>query len=426
MRTNWVPLVFVVLAPGVSAGDWPQFLGPDRNNICTETDLLAEFPEGGPKVVWQVEVGEGYGGAAILDGEVFLLDRLGNEQDQLRCWALESGEELWSYAYDAPGSLQYDGSRSVPAVDEKYVFTVGPFGDVHCLDRKTKKPAWSLHLLEDYGAELPMWGISQSVLLHDDLVIIAPSGPEVGVIACERGSGEVVWESGPIGALCYASPMVATIAGSEEIVVLGVEAQDATNTVGLDPGTGDELWRYSDWGRMWPIPGPVDLGGGKLLLSAEYGAGMVVISVEKKGEKYGASEAVDFREAGTPYYASQIHQPIQIDGHLYLISNGFDRKHGMVCLSLEGEVKWATKREPNFELGTLLLADGKLFALDGKDGTLHIIEPDSEVYRELDSAVVCSGKGIWAPMAISEGQLLLRDQKQLSCLDIRKPASARR
>ncbi len=63
-----------------AAADWPQFLGPTRNGVSTETGLKATWPKDGPPVVWEKEVGEGFSGPAVVGDRVVLFHRVGDEE----------------------------------------------------------------------------------------------------------------------------------------------------------------------------------------------------------------------------------------------------------------------------------------------------------------------------------------------------------
>ncbi|MDR2921501.1 MAG: PQQ-binding-like beta-propeller repeat protein, partial [Tannerella sp.] len=122
------------------AQDWPQFLGPGRDSKSSQKGLLRSWTEKGPDVLWSVNVGIGYGGPVAKDGKVYLLDRDDEAGDMMRCFNLQTGEELWKFSYDSPGSVSFPGSRSVPVVDDKHVYSCGPNGDLYCIDIKTHKP----------------------------------------------------------------------------------------------------------------------------------------------------------------------------------------------------------------------------------------------------------------------------------------------
>src|SRR4030042_3308532 len=116
----------------LNAQDWPQFLGPERNGTSPEKGILRSWPETGPEVLWTADLGPGFGGPVIKDGKAYLLDRDDKYGDYMRCFDMETGKELWKYGYEAPGSVEFPGSRSVPAVDDKYVYSCGHNGDLYC------------------------------------------------------------------------------------------------------------------------------------------------------------------------------------------------------------------------------------------------------------------------------------------------------
>jgi outer membrane protein assembly factor BamB len=177
--------VILMMAVCSSLADWPQYLGPDRNAISQDKGLLRSWPKDGPKVLWTISLGAGYGGAAVSDGRVYVLDRIGNEEDVLRCLDLLTGKELWSYAYDAPGRVSHPGSRSTPAIDGNYIYTCGSFGDLYCFDKNTHKPVWNKNIWKDFDkGSGPRWAISQNPLIYGDSVI-----DRKGQVGFARSSG---------------------------------------------------------------------------------------------------------------------------------------------------------------------------------------------------------------------------------------------
>lgn len=141
----------------MQAQDWPQFMGPNRNGITTQEGLLRTWPEGGPQTLWSVNLGIGFGGPVIKAGKVYLLDRDDEVGDTMRCYDLNTGKELWNYAYSSPGSVMFPGSRSVPAVDDKYVYSCGPNGDLYCIDINTHQPVWHKNVWTDFGGTCGYW-----------------------------------------------------------------------------------------------------------------------------------------------------------------------------------------------------------------------------------------------------------------------------
>ena len=154
--------------------------------MTNEARLARSWSDGGLRALWAHPLGIGHGGASIHGGEVFVLDRIVDESDILRCIDLSTGKEKWSYSYGAPGKNPHPGSRAVPTVDANYVWTVGPFGHFHCISRKTHQPVWSTNILEAFEAKKPGWGVAQSPVLYKDLVIVAPQGKKGGVVAFDK------------------------------------------------------------------------------------------------------------------------------------------------------------------------------------------------------------------------------------------------
>jgi outer membrane protein assembly factor BamB len=397
-------------APAPGDSDWPQFQGPTRNGISPETGLLHAFPPEGPKVLWTAKLGEGYGGPAVRDGKVYVLDRQENQREVLRCWDLATGNEEWSAQYDAPGSVDHNGSRSTPAVDEQYVFTIGIFGDFTCFSRATHAVVWKKNIVRDFGGKVPNWAVAQSPLVYKDWVIAAPESSTVGVAAFEKATGKVAWQSKPIGAMAYSSPLVAQVAGQDQVIM-----QNGSRVAGIDAATGEVLWTYDGLPvRVAEVPSPTPIGDGRFFVSGGYGAGCAMFKVEKNDGKFTTSELFKNKNCN-----SHVHNMIVYNGSLYALCNTNDLNDGLVCLDLEGNQKWKTGRAPHFDKGGFLFADGVMYIMDGAGGQLRIVAPGPEGYKQLGEAKLLEGKQIWAPMALSRGKLVCRDQRQMKCVDLK-------
>ena len=425
---------------GVSAADldWPQYLGPRRNSTSDQKGILRTWPTNGPTVLWTVPVGRGFGGPVVKDGKVYLLDRDDKVGDTLRCLDLSTGKELWQSAYDAPGTVMFPGSRSVPAVDGNHVYSCGHNGDLYCIDIHTHKPVWNKNVWKDFGGDrLPMWAITQCPLVYGDLLIVASQAPQAGVVAYEKATGQVKWQTPPLGLISYASPALVKVDGKDHVVMVTSSTNpfqrtspdnELGNVVGLDPLTGEILWKYDKWHCHISVASAVDAGENRVLIVGGYELGATMIKVEKKADGgYGTTELFTTREFG-----DQTKPPILYKGHFYAQYGTNSRRDGMVCMTLDGKILWKTKRAPDFNKGSMILADGLILATDGAQ-TLYLIEPDPSGFKQLASAKVLreGGSGSendpmasrvggrnqnWAPMALADGKLLLRDQSQLKCL----------
>ncbi len=404
----------MVLAMALAAGaeNWPQFHGPDRKNVSPETGLIRSFPADGAKVLWTVEVGKGYGGAAIYDGKVYILDRPDQRGEALRVFDVESGKELWNHSYPAGGRVSHEGSRSTPMVDDKHIITVGRLGHVHCFDKSTQKVVWTKNLMTDFGTgRVPRWGVAQSPLPYrDDAVILAPQTGEAGLVCLERATGKEIWRSEPLAKMEYVSPRLITLGGVEQVLMIS----GSKVVCGVEAATGKVLWRYTGWFCKWPIPNATPIGDGRVFITGGYKAGSAMIKVTRSGESFEASELWKSDECN-----SQMNPAMLIDGYLYANSNSNSARDGMICMDLDGKVVWKTGRKANFERGHMMVADGMIWIIDGKRGSLHLIEPSPKEYKELASTKpLLGGREIWAPLALSEGKLVIRDQHKMICLDV--------
>ena len=163
-------LTILLLSTSAWANDWPQFLGPDRTGTIKDSNFKGSL--GSLKEMWSIDLGSGFGGAVTSKGEAFVLDRDDDDNDLVKCIDIASGKVKWTNKYKNPGRFGYPGSRSMPAVDDKYVFTMGSVGDVVCTDRKTGKTVWKKDLKKDYGSKpekLGLWPIASSLWRHSDL-----------------------------------------------------------------------------------------------------------------------------------------------------------------------------------------------------------------------------------------------------------------
>ena len=408
----WRILLTVVGSATLAAGaDWPQFMGPNGDGTSAEKGLLRAWPADGPKVLWTFAMGPGYGGAAIRDGKVYALDRVDHEKDVLHCLDLGTGKEEWTFGYDAPGEVNHPGSRSTPAVTEKYVYTVGPFGHFHCLDRATHQVVWKKNLLTDYGTKPPRWGVAQSPLLYQNLVVVAPQADQVGIVAFDQATGTEKWRSEGIGPIGYCSPMKVTLDHVDQIVIvtpLGVAAVKASD--------GKVLWKYAHPCKI-PIPNVTALGGGRLFVTGAYLAGSAIIQVSQEGGKWEVKELASINQMG-----GHCHPALLFQDHLYLLCNINERSDGMVCFDSAGKVVWQTRKDPNLDKGgSILTADGLMYVMDGRTGELHIVEPSPQGFKSLGKAKLLGGKEIWGPLALADGKLVIRDQSQMKCVDLHVP-----
>lgn len=418
-------IAIAVMFCGSVFADWPQYLGPNANATVPDAKLARSWPSDGPKVLWTVKLGPGYGAAAISEGRVYVLDRPDREKDVFRCLDLLTGKELWSYSYDAPGKVSHDGSRSVPTVAGDYIYTCGTFGHVHCFDKNTHEVVWQKNVWTDFGgARVPTWGITQHPLVCGDTVILASQTEKAGIVAYDKKTGEVNWFSAKLpGVVGYVSPKLVSIGGVEQLVMItacsrsAAPGGDGRNEVlgavlGMDPKSGKTLWSYRDYRCRIPIPNVVEIGGDRLFVTGGYKAGSVMLMIEKQGGRFAAKEVYK-----TDDFGSHNHPPVLYKEHLYGHCTTNTRRDGMVCMSIDGKLKWKTGRQPIvFDKGGFILAGDLIISVDGGIGILNLIEPMPDGFKRLAHAKILDSRECWGPLAYSEGKLVIRDQKQMKCV----------
>jgi len=400
--------------------DWPGFHGPNRDGVVPDAEIQTDWPEQGPAVLWSNDVGPGFGGAAIVGDRVYILDRNNTAGDRLRVYDFATGQEQWSAAYDAPGRTSYHGSRGTPMINDGYAFTVGPFGHVTCFDLDQRKVAWQQHM-DDYDADPPKWAWSQTPLIYQDWVIIAPMAENAGLVALDQDTSEVIWRSGNIGIEGYGSPRLITLEDKPQIVYFTSKLVS-----GVDPDTGEILWTYDNIPVKRAIPTPAVVGDDKLFITAGYDAGSALIQIIRKGDAFAVNEL-----ARDTYHGGQIHAALPVGEHLYVNLNTNENlrqrgkdAHGIGCFDTDGQLLWKSDNEPDIDRGPVLALGEHLLTLGGEDGVLRLIEADAEGYKEIAATKVFPADQrrnmIWAPMAFAHGRLVLRSQGQLKCIDLRK------
>jgi outer membrane protein assembly factor BamB len=437
----FIPVVVLMVSlANVCAQDWPQYLGPNRNGISAQKGILRSWPQQGPEVLWTVDLGIGFGGPVVREGKVYLLDRDDKVGDNMRCFDLSSGKELWSFGYDAPGTVMFPGSRSVPALDGNRIYTCGPYGNLYCTDINTHKPVWNKNVWKDFGGgEIPRWAITQCPLVYGDLLILASQAPQAGVVAYEKLTGNVKWTTPSLGGVGYVSPVIVKVGKEDHVVMITAAARAAygqtssgSKVAGIDPLTGKILWEYTNWSCGIPVPCAIDAGENRVLITGGYNAGTAMIKVEKTAD----GTYIVTEQFKNPDVGSHTQPPVFSNGYFYLQCSTNEKKDGLVCLGMDGQVKWKTGRSPLFDKGGSIVADGLLLSTDGAT-KLYLIEPDPSAFKPIATAELLKEGGTgsgndplaskvggvtqnWAALALVNGRLLIRDQGRLMCVKVAK------
>lgn len=404
--------------PGTS---WPRFRGSGFDNICREpVKLIGHWGKEGPSILWKIPVGDGHAAPAVYRGKVYLLDYdESSKTDQLRCLLLTTGEELWRRGYKVHLKRNHGLSRTIPAVNDKFVLTIGPRCQVMCVKRGNGDFLWGVDIEKEYNSEIPFWYTGQCPLLDQDTAVIATGGKAI-LAAFDCNTGKKLWETpNPRGwKMSHASVMPMVFQEKKMYVYCAIGGVCAIAASGADRGR--VLWETTAFSPSVVAPSPVILDNGKILVTAGYGAGSALLQVTGTAGKFNVEIVQMFKpQEGM---ASEQQTPIFSGGCVYgiLPKDAGGLRNQLACCR-PGDCRkiiMSSGKTDRFGLGPYILADGKFFILND-DGEMTIATATSSRFTVLDKARIIDGQDSWGPMAITGGFLLMRDSKQLVCLDIK-------
>jgi len=405
--------------PADLPGVWTQFRGPRSDNVVLDGPALAAaWGADGPKIEWAMEIGDGYAAPSVLNGRVYLMDYdVEGRADALRCLSLADGKEIWRRSYEVKVKRNHGMSRTIPAVTDKYIVTMGPKCHVVCLDTETGDFRWGIDLQVEYGTEEPLWYAGQCPFIDDGAAILAPAGTDVLMMAVDCDTGEVRWKApNPRGwKMSHSSIIPMTLLGRKMYVYSAIGGVAGVAADGPDAGT--LLWDVP-WEAKVVAPSPVPAGDDKIYVTAGYSTGAMLLQLKEDGAG-GYTAEIAARTTPEQGLACEQQTPIYHNGYLYSVmpKDAGPLNQQFVCYDTEGNLVWASGNDNRFGLGPFLLADNKFYILDD-DGTLTMIDATAGEYRQLGQAQVLHGHDAWGPLAIAGDRLLLRDMNNLACVNL--------
>ena len=407
------------LASGAVTHDWTSFLGPTHNGMSTETKILHKWPDGGPKLVWEMEKGTSYTSPAISGDRLVYLHRVG-DHERVECLNRETGELYWQFSYPTQFEDRYgynNGPRASPVIDGDRVYTYGAEGKLHCLKLETGQLYWKRDLPAEFKVPHDFFGVAATPLIEGDLLIInigAPGGPSVG--GFDKLTGKLVWGSGDQWGPSYATPVPANVNGKRRIFVFG-GGESKPPTGGLmviDPSNGaldfSFPWRSTSYESV-NAASPVVVGN-QVFISASYKTGGALLDVLPNGGHNVAWKTQDI--------STHFNTAIYKDGYLYAFDGRNEPDARLVCVELKtGKVMWSVTPEWEETLtiegkpqkvltgpyrGTLLYVDGKFLCL-GELGHLMWLDLTPAGYKELQRTWLFAARETWALPVLSHGIL---------------------
>lgn len=403
-------------------GCWPQFRGTNSDNIVkTNIQLNENWSAKIPHIVWSVELGDGHAAPAIYDGLIYILDYDEKEKaDALRCFSLIEGKEIWKRWYKVKIKRNHGRSRTIPFVNDKYILTIGPRCHVMCMDRLSGNLLWTIDLEKQYNVETPFWYTGQCPQIINDIAIIAPGGKAL-MIGVDCQTGKVLWETPNLKnwKMSHACVTATIFCGKKIFVYPAIGGLCGIAADGND--AGKILWEYELWTPSVIAPTAIAIGKDRILFTAGYGAGSLVLKIENQGDKFIVNKISKL--SPSEGISSEQQTPILYNGLIYSIQpkDAGVLKNQLVCYSPDDCRKpiWSSGKTSRFGLGPYMIINDIFFILND-DGTLTMAKASKKEYIQLAQKKLFEGEDAWGPMAFADGYLLLRDSKKLYCIDLKK------
>lgn len=409
-------LSLVLLSPPsiACAEDWPRWGGPRGDGSWQGPHLPEAWPDAKLPVVWSESIGGGYGGVAVAEGRVFVMDRQTEpaEVERVLCFDAASGKLAWSHAYPVTyGKLDYgNGPRGTPTIFEGCVFTLGSVGHVRCLDARNGKLLWSKDCVAEFNAKLPTWGLAASPVIWRDLVILHPGAENGSLMAFDRTTGKEIWRASndPAG---YATPVMIASPSGPQLVAWTPE-----HILGIDPRSGKINWNVP-YAVTYGVSIATPIFRDDTVFVTGYWAGSKAIRLGKRAEE----AKLIWEESRS--LRGLMAQPLYRDGYVYSI----DHQHGLSCFELAtGRKIWddgnqMTPRGRNPQATLVWLGDRDRAIILNELGDLILARLNPDGYHEQSRTNIIArkeGSPIWAHPAYVGTKIYARSDTELVCVEL--------
>jgi outer membrane protein assembly factor BamB len=385
---------------------WPQFHGPNRDNLSMEKGLLKKWPENGPIRLWTARgLGHGYSSISIASGMIYTAGSI--EKDTVINALNLDGKVLWQVKNGKAWTGDRPGTRGTPTIDGNRLFHQSPLGNLICLDAKSGDRIWEFNIIEKFKSKEPRWALAESLLVDGDHLISCPGGPQTCMVALNKKTGSILWKAPSIGEPAgYASPTLVEYKGLRIITTL-----TSKGFIGVNADTGELLWHikhesYADENVMMPT-----YHDGHVFISTLQ-AGSVKWKINVKDDKVSLEEIWRTEELDNHHGGV-----ILINGNLYGTST-IRNRNLLVCLD------WKTGRNKYMDkcVGkvSLTYADGMLYTLS-ENSVMGLVRPTPTGHELVSSfRIPKGGKGnSWAHPVVCGGRLYIRHDEFLYAYSLR-------
>ncbi len=386
----------------VTDADWPRFGGANEDQIVRGVTIRKDWNENPPEALWRHPVGPAWSSFAVVDNLAFTQEQRG-EDEAVVCYNALTGEQLWIHT----DPVRFEevasgvGPRCTPTIHDSRLYALGATGILNCLNPLTGEVRWSRNIVEDAETDLVMYGMAGSPLIHEDLVIVNPSGETGAVAAYDRLTGEKRW-SGGNQIQSYASPLVATIAGVPQVLIYSGEG-----LCGHDLSTGKMLWMF-DWTNVTKLnlAQPIVLPDQSVFISSGYSSGSARLDITHEGDQW----KVEPRWETPNRFKLKFNGGILHDGFVYGLDEGI-----LSCIDIgDGERKWKKGR---YRFGQMLMVGEDLLIVT-EQGQVVLVAATPEGVNEIAEFQAIDGK-TWNHPVLNRGLLFVRNSEEAACYDLR-------
>ncbi|HAM10560.1 MAG: hypothetical protein A2X04_06445 [Bacteroidetes bacterium GWF2_41_9] len=394
-------LLICIVFSNIVAGQLYEWRGPDRTGIYNETGLLKKWPDGGPKLIWESQgMGYGFSSPTVTEDAVYVTGRK-ESNDVLVALTLE-GKKKWEVIYGKAWMTNHDGTRCTPTFYNGNIFLISGSGDIVCVgsDGRIK---WSKNHYALYESKPIMFGISESPLVVDNIVIASPGGKKASVVAFNTADGKVVWEAEPIEALPqYVNPKLIEYAGKKMIVtVMG------TNIFAINAKDGKIIWKM-DYVNINAGP---ERGYKNHAMTPTYRDGHILIANGYKWVALNLKLSADGNSVSTVWenrnFDPQLGGVVLLGDHIYGSTHQVQPTDSWACVDWNtGKILWTSKWHSK---GSIISADGMLYMYEEKSGHVALSNPNPAKLDIVSEFQITKGEGpFWAHPVINKGKLYIR------------------
>ncbi len=402
MRLAYIFITLSVTFATNSFAQAIQWRGEMRDgHFRNEKNLLKEWPENGPELLLKADgIGTGYSSPVFADGTIYITG-MKDTLDYLTAMDMH-GKIKWQVPYGRSWAQSFPDTRCSPTIDGNLVYVLSGTGRLSCFDASNGSAVWSVNVDADYEGEWHIWGVSESPLIVDNLVICSPGGNKTSVVAFDKKTGKEIWRTHSVGGpRSYVSPTVYEYNGNRWIL-----AATGTHLIAIQPINGEVIWSYNyfaakEWdqtGLIWANTPLWYRDQFYISKGYDFPSKMLKLNADGKSvsEKF-TNEVLDNHHHGL----------VLVDGYVYAsnwINNG---KGNWVCMDwITGEIKWETEWENK---GAIVYADGLLYIYEERRGNVAIVKPNPEKFDLVSSFRITEGTGPhWAHPFIGDGKLFIR------------------